>query len=138
MANKGQGLPFNVVVLSGIAVLVLAIIVAFTVGSGGTGLTKLSKSVSTVAPEEKQNQKLACDSLCSQARQSDLSKWKESGYCTHTFALDQNGDGTLADYTEGGVLVKEVNLRCWDAPVASSCRASQQLPSGAIKELTCM
>lgn len=112
MANtKGQGLPLSFIVIAAISVLVLILIIAFTLGPGGSFL----KQLVTPAPEEKGTVEVACNSFCAQlAGATTESQFTSSSFCTKTFAIDLNKNGKINTTTEAG-------LHCWGNVLDLTC-----------------
>lgn len=99
--SKGQGLPLSFIVIAAISALVLIIIIAFTISGGGS----LLKQIITPAPTELGTVQVACNSFCERARVTvqTQDQYKDSDYCTKTFAIDVNKNGKIEAGNETGL-----------------------------------
>jgi len=114
--KTGQGLPLSFIVIAAISALVLILVIAFTVG----GLGGFFRQILQPAPEESSTVQSSCRTFCDQlVTVATAAQFRGSTYCTKTFAIDLNDDGSVnTDPAKGKV---EAGLNCWGSDIGSEC-----------------
>ena len=105
--QKGQGLPLSFIVIAAISALVLILVIAFTIG----GLGGFFRQIISPAPEDLSVVQSACRSFCDQlVTVSTATQFRGSTYCTKTYAVDLNDDGSISTSNP-----QEAGLHCYSA-----------------------
>jgi len=126
MNKKAQGLPLEVIVIAAIAVLVLLLIIIFATGSFGGLFAKTNTIVQGTSDEQITVAQSKCARLCTQIQStSSREVLKFSGYCSRTFPIDTNADGTPEQ------------IYCWNNPIFDACTVTIGGDTLTVRELEC-
>ena len=140
--KRAQGISLHFIVIAAIAVLVLVLIVAFTVGGLGTFFRQMLGSGTTDLQTVQSNCQVNCNQL---GTVTSKTSWNSGTYCTKTYNLDIDGDGKVGGYaerarqgtTDEGPKIYdksgddvEVGIHCWQKPISISCDTSFVTPGG--------
>lgn len=118
--RKGQ-ISMNTIVYVAIALLVLVLIVSVTTGSFGN----LAGQFKDVTPDALESVKTKCTTMCNTAKTAVVASGTDafgtSQYCSRTFNIDVDGDGSISD---------DENLPCWGDPIKVNCQATGTTATG--------
>jgi len=116
-SKKAQGISVNMVIMVIIALLVLALILAFATGSFSRLTGKLKQTESTTDQSEIVAATTKCTQACQRARNIGIStQWTNTEYCDEIDFGDEK-------------------IHCWDPPINTWCDVRTKTPQG--EDITC-
>lgn len=109
--KKAQGLSFNVIVIAAIALVILIVIIAWSLGVFGY-LFGQAKTAAEITDADIVAEQSKCTKLCMQAQGANSPEdWPNTGYCK-TIAMKITENEEIKD------------VYCWEDPVFQFCEVN--------------
>lgn len=134
MNKKGVELTLSTIVTAIIVVMVLIVVVTFFLG----GFSRVRDTIANVFFPVTSGTDLSiavqtCEQRCDQARLLPTSVVTKSSYCTGSFSLDTDGDGSAQKDSEG----KLIKFYCYSPNLGVNCEVKdKEGQSKELKEMT--